>query len=279
MALSEDDIRKLYEDLAFTPPDPDVARFIYRYLPTDRQARLLDAGCGDGRYSRLFASDSYTNITAIDLFKTFPQTEGIDYRCNSITAIDLPDQSVDFLYSMSVLYYLDDPTDGLREFFRVMKPGSKLVISAHTKYSLFTLERKLQLALASIPMPTRLRALLCHVVGDAEHLRGVRFYSATDYCRKMQEVGFVPIAIDGFRLQWYPDLLRFVVKTSRRLLSRLSRSPCNTDMRSSWPMPGPHVSAQASMWRSRFRSVFAYHCLLAAEKPNSANPMTVAELE
>lgn len=111
---------------------------------------LLDAGCGTG-VNILRLHSRVRNIIGIDF------ALGSLERCRrriqanrvhnahvclaSITAIPLPDHSVDKILCLSVLQYLDDQEvrRALREFVRVLSPGGVLILHVKNSASLYWL--------------------------------------------------------------------------------------------------------------------------------------------
>ena len=223
-------------------PGDEQLPFILKHIPADRGAHLLDAGCGNGRYAFTLARTGYRNITAVDLFEALDTRGAFRYRRGSVAALDLPDASVDFVYCMSVIYHLADPCAGLAELRRVLKPGGRVVLSAHTKYSLFTLERAVG-----------------RTFGQARHLRGVRFRSAREYGRMLQRLGFEVLDVDGYRLIWTPRLVRWLRARLRSDRARPARErPAGA---------APAAREESPRWLKRLRSVIGYHSLIAARKP------------
>jgi SAM-dependent methyltransferase len=242
MSQNREDIRSIYKDMLFgddeklTVPDNDPQlSFIRRYLPDSRQSKILDAGCGNGRYMHKLKDMGYGEVYGIDLFDSLKGFED-SYFCASIDAVPFPNENFDMVYSNSVIFYLDDPTEALKEYFRVLKKNGHVIITCHTKYSLFTLDRILK------------RKIEPELV---KHLEGVRFYSSEVYRKMMQEVGFEVVEIDGYKLSYllWP-LLRKVLK-----LLKLYR-----------PAKKRQSSKRNKIW-GRVRSIFCYHAVLVGEKP------------
>ncbi|MGI9428339.1 MAG: class I SAM-dependent methyltransferase [Bythopirellula sp.] len=220
------------------PENDDQWEFVKRHLPEDHEATVLDAGCGNGKYTRAILQAGYRDTLALDLFESNLES-GIDasrYVCASVAATPFAEEAFDLICSLSVIFYLDDPADALREYQRLLKPGGKVIISCHTKYSLFTLERivKRRLKLSS-----------------AQHLEHVRFLSAIRYQQMLQEAGFEVIEVDGFRASYlWTQLGRVFRRVGLPIRNRARTKP-------------------RSRLIGMIRATFGYHAVLIARKPDS----------
>ena len=90
---------------------------------------ILDVGAGTGRYRSLFAHCKYY---AHD-FGQEPSTIGkytkLDY-ISDLTEIPVSDGSFDVILCTEVLEHVPEPVRALKEFFRILKPGGKLLLTA-----------------------------------------------------------------------------------------------------------------------------------------------------
>jgi SAM-dependent methyltransferase len=91
---------------------------------------VLDAGAGASKYRQYFAHCRYETQDFCqyqgDLVK---YVEPIKYVCD-ITAIPLPDQSLDAIVCTEVLEHVTDPMAVLQEFARLLKPGGRVFLTA-----------------------------------------------------------------------------------------------------------------------------------------------------
>ena len=98
-------------------------------------SRLLDAGCGRYlRFCREFAATA--DVVGIDLERTFEtdnQNPPFAVR-GDVGSLPFPDEHFDVVISRSVVEHLEDPRRVFREFFRVLRPGGKVVIITPNKY-------------------------------------------------------------------------------------------------------------------------------------------------
>jgi SAM-dependent methyltransferase len=235
-------LRQIYEKTVFryagVADDDAQLAFLLAHLPSNPTARIVDAGCGNGRYALALAKRGYSGILGCDLFEQV-DTQGVfEYRKASVDKLPVPDGSVDFVYSNSVIYHLDEPGDAIREFARVLKPGARMVATVHSKYSLFSLHSLYK---------------MWRGTPDAVHLRHAKFLSPFVYQKYLEANGMKVISLDGYRLSFllYPIYFRFVYRAKKYFGIRLPQ------FRS-----GPSSSSLLRL----VRSVAAYHTVIVAEK-------------
>jgi ubiquinone/menaquinone biosynthesis C-methylase UbiE len=98
---------------------------------------LLDAGCGNGRYSQhmLKHADADARLTAFDLSPNMLERARrrvndlrATYAVADVTKLPYADESFDAAVCGWVIEHLPDPRLGLRELARVMSPGAKLLL-------------------------------------------------------------------------------------------------------------------------------------------------------
>lgn len=98
---------------------------------------ILDAGCGNGRYSRFLLrhADADAVLTGFDLSRKMLErarsrlhSDRVTLAVADLTKLPYPDAVFDAVVCGWVLEHLPDPTPGLRELARVMKPGGKLLL-------------------------------------------------------------------------------------------------------------------------------------------------------
>ena len=107
---------------------------------------VLDAGCGIGGSSRLMAQLFNCRVTGVDLAQKFieaadflTQCTGLDsktrFKQGSILELDFADNTFDAVLCQHVLMNIEDKAVAVKEFFRVLKPGGKLILHEVTKGS------------------------------------------------------------------------------------------------------------------------------------------------
>jgi SAM-dependent methyltransferase len=100
--------------------------------------RILDAGCGNGRYTRFLLRDAPADavITAFDLSvnmlgrarQRLRQSPRVGHVAADLTRLPYADAAFDAVVCGWVLEHLPDPRPGLRELARVLQPGGKLLL-------------------------------------------------------------------------------------------------------------------------------------------------------
>ncbi len=98
---------------------------------------ILDAGCGNGRYSRFLLrdADADARITAFDLSQQMLKraherlkSDRVSHAAADLTRLPYADQSFDAVVCGWVLEHLPDPKPGLNDLARVLRPGGKMLL-------------------------------------------------------------------------------------------------------------------------------------------------------
>ncbi len=101
--------------------------------------RILDAGCGNGRYSKflLRQADPDALLTGFDYSQQMLhrararlQSERVSLAAADLTRLPYADTVFDAIVCGWVLEHLPDPRPGLRELARVLRPGGRLLLLA-----------------------------------------------------------------------------------------------------------------------------------------------------
>jgi ubiquinone/menaquinone biosynthesis C-methylase UbiE len=100
--------------------------------------RVLDAGCAGGEYAAHFLAGG-ANVTALDASPAMIDIvrerfgDAVNARCHNLAEPIgwLDDASFDIVCSSLTLHYVRDWNVPLREFYRLLKPGARAVISTH----------------------------------------------------------------------------------------------------------------------------------------------------
>lgn len=102
-----------------------------------KNKKILDIGAGRGHMAQRIGNKLESEglkvdeiLTACDLFPEFFEYDMI--RCeklNFMSKLPYEDQSFDIVYSIEVIEHLTNPVEFLKEIYRVLKPGGRLIFS------------------------------------------------------------------------------------------------------------------------------------------------------
>ncbi|HEV3262035.1 MAG TPA: methyltransferase domain-containing protein [Gemmataceae bacterium] len=106
-------------------------------------ARVLELGCGPGKYVALLNSLGY-RVVGVDPY-VYPEWDFLRKKTaaeliEKVRAEDLPfaDRSFDHVVCLGALLYFKDPAQAMRECWRVLKPQGKLIIRTVNRMNLYT---------------------------------------------------------------------------------------------------------------------------------------------
>lgn len=108
-----------------------VAQPFLEWLALPHGLAWLDAGCGDGSFTRsLMLHQGPASVVGVDpapaqlsFARQWVTTAEVCFMEGDAQALPLPDASVDAAVMALVLFFLPDPPKGLRELVRVVKGG------------------------------------------------------------------------------------------------------------------------------------------------------------
>jgi ubiquinone/menaquinone biosynthesis C-methylase UbiE len=111
------------------PPGPDTT--------------VLELGCGPGKYVGLLSGLGY-RVAGVDPL-AFPEWDTLRRQPhvtlrNKVFAerLPYPDRSFDHVACLGALLYFADPAQALREMYRVLKPGGRLVLRTVNRLNYYT---------------------------------------------------------------------------------------------------------------------------------------------
>ncbi|MGD0812827.1 MAG: class I SAM-dependent methyltransferase [Verrucomicrobiota bacterium] len=111
------------------PRDPyyihlaDVRLFLSKYEGQSYDT-VLDYGCGGSPYRSLFKAARY-------LRADYVKSPDLDCMIGLDARLDVSDDACDMVLSTQVLEHVFSPQDYLKEAWRVLKPGGKLILTTH----------------------------------------------------------------------------------------------------------------------------------------------------
>jgi SAM-dependent methyltransferase len=110
-----------------SPEEYFEQRFREMVRPSDL---VLDAGCGNGKYSAGKYSDTRGyKVVGLDNVESVRHNSILDYGvCGDVNALPFGAASFDVVYGRWLVEHLQNPMVALREFHRVLKPGGRLTL-------------------------------------------------------------------------------------------------------------------------------------------------------
>jgi len=102
-------------------------------LPELKGKRVLDVGCGTGRWTKYFVK-SGADVTSVDtspdmLALARRRVKGAQFKLMDARKLRFPDNSFDFVFESLVLNHLKDFKRVVREMIRVARPGGWIITS------------------------------------------------------------------------------------------------------------------------------------------------------
>jgi SAM-dependent methyltransferase len=130
-----------------------------------RGTRVLDAGCGMGRFAEVCA-DAGAEVHAVDLSTAVEAAaRNLGDRANvrvyqaDIMALPFPEGSFDYVYSIGVLHHTPDTRAAFRRLVPLVRPGGAIAIWVYSSRLRWLLgSQLLRLLTPALPKPWLLRA-------------------------------------------------------------------------------------------------------------------------
>jgi ubiquinone/menaquinone biosynthesis C-methylase UbiE len=115
--------------------------------------RVLDAGCGPGHTALAFAP-AVAQVVAVDLaapmlaqgraLAAARAITNVEFRLADVEQLPFPDASFDRVTTRYSAHHWPRPQVALAEFYRVLRPGGRLLVGDSVSYDDFTLDTHLQ---------------------------------------------------------------------------------------------------------------------------------------
>jgi ubiquinone/menaquinone biosynthesis C-methylase UbiE len=113
--------------------DPQIwhVKLVREHLGELRGKRVLDVGCGKGRFARIFKqAEPEVEIWGLDISEAMLRfvPEGIHTRAGSMTELPFEDGFFDGAYATESLEHAVEISKAVAEICRVVKPGGRIAI-------------------------------------------------------------------------------------------------------------------------------------------------------
>lgn len=115
------------------------------YDPENKHKRILEIGYGQGTDHAQFAS-SGAEMHGVDITQKHFELAKLNFELRGLkgnfllqdaSKLPYPDNHFDLIYSFGVLHHTPDIEVCLKEAYRVLKPGGKIILSLYYKHSAF----------------------------------------------------------------------------------------------------------------------------------------------
>lgn len=112
--------------------DPYLLERIYSLLPPDHKGQYLDIGCGTGNYT-IPLSKKGLHFTGVDpsemmLNEAKSKSEKIEWKTGNVESLPFADSIFNGAIATLTVHHWNNFETGFKELFRVLKPGSRIVI-------------------------------------------------------------------------------------------------------------------------------------------------------
>jgi ubiquinone/menaquinone biosynthesis C-methylase UbiE len=128
-----------------------VMNVVENIIRLERSAKVLDVGCGPGKWTEIFAKRGYV-VTAIDISSKMiefakmrlqkQKFENVNFHSMNVSKLNFPDNIYDMVNCVTVLQHVFDEEEwnkAVHEMVRVTKPGGYILLFETAPH--FTLKR------------------------------------------------------------------------------------------------------------------------------------------
>lgn len=116
-------------------------------LPKNKKASILDIGYGNGAVMKRLFQLGYSNINGIEISDTMHDLAQKNFAKEiaqhilqlfkgKVETMPLPNDSMDYVYSINTIYFWDSLEVGLKEIYQIMKPQGRIAIAFYDKHFL-----------------------------------------------------------------------------------------------------------------------------------------------
>jgi 2-polyprenyl-3-methyl-5-hydroxy-6-metoxy-1,4-benzoquinol methylase len=177
-----------------------IGGMVSSLLP-DSGGEVLDLGCGDGRYAKLFDGRDYTGLDIGDYDYSAVAAPNRTFRKGSAEAIPFDRESFDLVFSSFMIEHVKDIRSSLGRIGELIRPGGAVFVSTGTRCAALTGE------MHRIFWP-----------GDGEEVGQAHHYFRPDELKEMfRAAGFTSISVR--RVGGPSALLTEMIITFFRLLA------------------------------------------------------------
>jgi ubiquinone/menaquinone biosynthesis C-methylase UbiE len=146
--FQRNEIERLASDRQFALDHSKLEHYskIGEWIPQSKSGRVLELGCGPGKYAAMLASIGHDVVGVdplpFDTWDVIRRHRRLDLK-SEVFAESLPygDASFDYVACMGALLYFKDANKAIAEIRRVLKPGGRLIVRSINRRNLYRLVR------------------------------------------------------------------------------------------------------------------------------------------
>lgn len=131
---------------------------------TDEEVKnkhILDAGCGTGIFSLIFAEKGAIKVEGIDISEGSLETarslknklrlQNVDFNEDNMLQLSFKDETFDITWAWGAVHHTIEPLKAIEELIRVLKPGGSLLLAVYNKTKLTFIHEALRKILIRTP--------------------------------------------------------------------------------------------------------------------------------
>lgn len=125
---------------------------------------VLDAGCGTGIFSIIFAQNGAARVTGIDISEGSLRTAkslkekfnliNTEFRKLDMLALPFPEETFDIVWAWGTVHHTTAPFRAMEELIRVLKPSGSLLLAVYKRTKLTFLHEFIRKTLLRTPKKT-----------------------------------------------------------------------------------------------------------------------------
>jgi ubiquinone/menaquinone biosynthesis C-methylase UbiE len=125
---------------------------------------ILDAGCGTGIFSIIFANKGADQVTGIDISEGSLHTaqslkekfglKNAEFEKQDMLALPFPDRSFDIVWAWGTVHHTTDPFKAIDELIRVLKPSGSILLAIYKRTRLTFIHEIIRKILVRTPRKT-----------------------------------------------------------------------------------------------------------------------------
>jgi ubiquinone/menaquinone biosynthesis C-methylase UbiE len=148
--MNKEKVGKFY-DVVWTEyiPEYEASEKHWEIFFSDEEVKdksVLDAGCGTGIFSIIFANKGAGHVTGIDISEGSLQTarslkqkfelNNTEFQKQDMLALPFADASFDIVWAWGTVHHTTDPFKAIEELIRVLKPSGSILLAVYKRTKL-----------------------------------------------------------------------------------------------------------------------------------------------